>query len=162
LTTHQSAIRIIDKKGQLHNPADRDHCLQYMVAIGLIFGYLQAEHYEDEVAADPRIDAIRDKMVVIEDEQYSKDYLDPDKRSIANAIQVEFKDGTKSNKIVCEYPIGHRKRRDEGLPKVWEKFENNLLTRFPRKKTADILDISFDYDRLVELPVPDYLKLFVI
>ncbi|SEC82239.1 bifunctional 2-methylcitrate dehydratase/aconitate hydratase [Paenibacillus sp. GP183] len=162
LTTHQSAIRIIDKKGQLHNPADRDHCLQYMVAIGLIFGNLQAEHYEDDVAADPRIDAIRDKMVVIEDEQYSKDYLDPDKRSIANAIQVEFKDGTKSNKIICEYPIGHRRRRNDGLPKVWEKFESNLLTRFPRKKTADILDISHDYDRLVEMPVSDYLKLFVI
>jgi 2-methylcitrate dehydratase len=162
LTTHQSAIRIIDKKGQLHNPADRDHCLQYMVAIGLIFGNLQAEHYEDDVAADPRIDAIRDKMVVIEDQQYSKDYLDPDKRSIANAIQVEFKDGTKSNKIVCEYPIGHRKRRNEGLPKVWEKFESNLLTRFPRKKTAEILDISLDYDRFIEIPVPDYLKLFVI
>jgi 2-methylcitrate dehydratase len=162
LTTHQSAIRIIDKKGQLHNPADRDHCLQYMVAIGLIFGNLQAEHYEDEVAADPRIDAIRDKMVVIEDQQYSKDYLDPDKRSITNAIQVEFKDGTKSNKVVCEYPIGHRKRRNEGLPKVWEKFESNLLTRFPRKKTAEILDISLDYDHFVEIPVPDYLKLFVI
>lgn len=162
LTTHQSAIRIIDKKGPLHNPADRDHCLQYMVAIGLLYGTLTAEHYEDETASDPRIDELRKKMVVIEDEQYSKDYLDPEKRSIANAVQIHFKDGTHSEKVICEYPIGHRKRRAEGLPKVLEKFEANLLTRFPRKKAADILQLSSDYNRLTELPVQEYLSLYVI
>ncbi|MFU1792665.1 bifunctional 2-methylcitrate dehydratase/aconitate hydratase [Paenibacillus azoreducens] len=162
LTTHQSAIRIIDKKGPLNNPADRDHCLQYMVAIGLLFGTLTAEHYEDELANDPRIDALRDKMIVIEDEQYSKDYLDPAKRSIANAIQIHFKDGTHTEKVVCEYPIGHRRRRKEGLQKVIEKYEANLLTRFPRKKTADIIQLSLDYDRLLETPVQQFMNMFVI
>lgn len=162
LTTHQSAIRIIDKKGPLHNPADRDHCLQYMVAVGLQYGTLTAEHYEEEAANDPRIDALRDKMVVVENEQYSKDYLDPDKRSIANAVQVHFKDGTKTEQAVCEYPIGHRRRRDEGLPKVVQKFESNLLTRFPRKKTADILQLSLDYERLLGTPVHEFMGLFVI
>ncbi|MDR0270273.1 bifunctional 2-methylcitrate dehydratase/aconitate hydratase [Paenibacillus sp.] len=162
LTTHQSAIRIIDKKGALNNPADRDHCLQYMVAIGLLFGTLTAEHYEDESANDPRIDALREKMIVIEDEQYSKDYLDPGKRSIANAIQIHFKDGTHTEKVVCEYPIGHRRRRGEGLQKVIEKYEANLLTRFPRKKTADILQLSLDYDRLLETPVQQFMNMFVI
>jgi 2-methylcitrate dehydratase len=162
LTTHQSAIRIIDKKGPLNNPADRDHCLQYMVAIGLLFGTLTAEHYEDELANDPRIDALRDKMIVIEDEQYSKDYLDPAKRSIANAIQIHFKDGTHTEKVVCEYPIGHRRRRKEGLQKVIEKYEANLLTRFPRKKTADIIQLSLDYDRLLKTPVQQFMNMFVI
>lgn len=162
LTTHQSAIRIIDKKGPLSNPADRDHCLQYMVAIGLLYGNLTAEHYEDETANDPRIDALREKMVVVEDEQYSIDYLDPEKRSIANAIQIRFKDGTQTEKVVCEYPIGHRKRRAEGLPKVVEKYEANLLTRFPRKKTAEIVGLSLDFERLKETPVPDFMKMFVI
>ncbi|SDN02481.1 2-methylcitrate dehydratase [Paenibacillus sp. yr247] len=162
LTTHQSAIRIIDKKGPLHNPADRDHCLQYMVAIGLLFGTLTAEHYEEMVAKDPLIDAIREKMVVVEDEQYSKDYLDPDKRSIANAIQIHFKDGTSTEKVVCEYPNGHRRRRDEGLPKVIEKFEAHLLTRFPRKKTAEILKLSLDYERLIQLPFQEFMAHFII
>lgn len=162
LTTHQSAIRIIDKKGPLHNPADRDHCLQYMVAIGLLFGTLTAEHYEETVAKDPRIDALREKMVVVEDEQYSKDYLDPDKRSIANAVQVHFNDGTKTVKVICEYPIGHRRRREEGLPKVIEKYEANLLTRFPRKKMTEILKLSLDYDRLIQTPVHEFMALFII
>ncbi|MBE9915560.1 bifunctional 2-methylcitrate dehydratase/aconitate hydratase [Paenibacillus donghaensis] len=162
LTTHQSAIRIIDKKGPLNNPADRDHCLQYMVAIGLLFGTLTAEHYEDESANDPRIDALRDKMIVIEDEQYSKDYLDPAKRSIANAIQIHFKDGTHTEKVVCEYPIGHRRRRQEGLQKVIEKYEANLLTRYPRKKIADIIQLSLDYDRLLKTPVQQFMNMFVI
>jgi 2-methylcitrate dehydratase len=162
LITHQSAIRIIDKKGPLHNPADRDHCLQYMVAIGLMFGTLTAEHYEEMVAKDPRIDALREKMVVVEDEQYSKDYLDPDKRSIANAVQVHFKDGTKTEKVVCEYPIGHRRRREEGLPKVIEKYEANLLTRFPRKKTTEIRKLSLDYERLIQTPVHDFMAHFII
>lgn len=162
LTTHESAIRIIDKKGPLHNPADRDHCLQYMVAVGLLFGNLTAEHYEQETANDPRIDALRNKMVVVEDLQYSKDYLDPDKRSIANAVQVHFTDGTKTSKIACEYPLGHRRRRAEGLPKCIEKFEANLLTRFPKKKSNKILDLSLDLERFANMPVHEYMSLFVI
>lgn len=162
LSTHQSAIRIIDKKGPLTNPADRDHCLQYMVAIGLLFGTLTAEHYEKEVAEDPRIDALRDKMIVVEDLQYSKDYLDPDKRSIANAIQIHFKDGSKTEKVACEYPIGHRRRREEGLPKVIEKYEAHLLTRFPRKKTAEMMKLSLDYERLIQTPVHEFMAHFVI
>jgi 2-methylcitrate dehydratase len=162
LTTHESAIRIIDKKGPLYNPADRDHCLQYMVAVGLLFGTLTAEHYEEETAYDPRIDELRDKMIVAEDEQYSKDYLDPGKRSIANAIQIHFKDGTKTEKVVCEYPIGHRRRREEGLPKVLQKYEANLQTRFPRKRSADILKLSMDYERFIQTPVHEFMALFVI
>ncbi|OPH62056.1 2-methylcitrate dehydratase [Paenibacillus ferrarius] len=161
LTTHQSAMRIIDKKGPLHNPADRDHCLQYMVAIGLLFGTLTAEHYEDSVAKDPRIDELREKMVVVEDEQYSKDYLDPDKRSIANRIQIQFKDGTMTENVACEYPLGHRKRREEGLPKVRDKFEAHLLTRFPQKRTAEILDKTLNYERLIQTPFHEFMSLFV-
>src|SRR5438128_8198993 len=113
IRTHESAIRIIDKKGPLSNPADRDHCIQYMVAVPLIHGRLTAADYEDDIAADPRIDALRAKMVCVEDHQFSKDYLDPDKRSIANAIGIEFEDGTKLEEVVVEYPIGHRRRRSE-------------------------------------------------
>ncbi|TCZ76506.1 bifunctional 2-methylcitrate dehydratase/aconitate hydratase [Paenibacillus albiflavus] len=160
--THESAIRIIDKKGPLHNPADRDHCLQYMVAIGLLFGELRAEHYEQQIANDPRIDALREKMVVIEDERYSVDYLDPDKRSIANAIQIHFADGTESPKVECEYPIGHRRRRAEGLPKVIEKFESNMLTRFPRKRTAQIVESSTNFEKFADTPVHEYINMFVI
>ncbi|KEQ25619.1 bifunctional 2-methylcitrate dehydratase/aconitate hydratase [Paenibacillus tyrfis] len=162
ITTHESAIRIIDKKGPLHNPADRDHCLQYMVAVGLLHGELTAEHYEDEAAGDPRIDALREKMVVTENPQYSRDYLDPDKRSIASAIQVRFTDGTETANVECEYPIGHRRRRAEGLPKVIDKFEANLLTRFPRQKTAQILELSLDLERLEQMPVNEYMNLYVI
>lgn len=162
LTTHQSAIRIIDKQGPLSNPADRDHCLQYMVAIGLLYGTLTAEHYEDSIAKDPRIDALRAKMVVTEEVQYSKDYLDPDKRSIANAVQIHFQDGTSTEKMLCEYPIGHRRRRVEGLPKVIEKFESNLLTRFPKKKSTDILTLALDYERFIQTPCQEFISLFVI
>ncbi|WP_054976440.1 bifunctional 2-methylcitrate dehydratase/aconitate hydratase [Paenibacillus sp. A3] len=162
ITTHESAIRIIDKKGPLHNPADRDHCLQYMVAVGLLHGDLTAEHYEDEAAGDPRIDALRDKMVVTENSQYSRDYLDPDKRSIANAIQIRFTDGTETANVECEYPIGHRRRRAEGLPKVIDKFEANLLTRFPKLKAAQILELSLDLARLEQMPVNEYMNLYII
>ncbi|MCP3772227.1 bifunctional 2-methylcitrate dehydratase/aconitate hydratase [Paenibacillus sp. MZ04-78.2] len=162
MTTHESAIRIIDKKGPLHNPADRDHCLQYMVAVGLLHGELTAEHYEDEAAGDPRIDALREKMVVTENPQYSRDYLDPDKRSIANAIQIHFTDGTETANVECEYPIGHRRRRAEGLPKVIDKFEANLLTRFPKPKAAQILELSLDLERLEQMPVNEYMNLYVI
>ncbi len=121
IATQESAVRIIDKTGPLHNPADRDHCLQYMTAIGLIFGELTAAHYEDRIAADPRIDALRAKMTVAEDPQYSRDYLDPAKRSIANAVQVFFDDGSKTEKVVVEYPVGHRRRRAEGIPLLEKK-----------------------------------------
>jgi 2-methylcitrate dehydratase len=133
-----------------------------MTAVGLLYGTLTAEHYEDDAANDPRIDALREKMSVVEDEQYSKDYLNPDKRSIANAVQVHFRDGTSTDKVVCEYPIGHRRRREEGLPKVVEKFEANVLTRFPRKRAADIVKLSLDYERLIRTPVQEYIRLFVI
>lgn len=131
LRTHESAIRIIDKKGPLANPADRDHCIQYMVAVPLIHGRLTAADYEDDIANDPRIDRLRDKMVCVEDRQFSKDYLDPHKRSIANAITIEFKDGSKLKEVVVEYPIGHRRRRKEGMPVLIEKFRTNLARRFP-------------------------------
>lgn len=130
LHTHESAIRIISKSGPLHNPADRDHCLQYMVAIGLIFGTLTAEHYEDEVAADPRIDALRKKMHVFEDKGFSEDYLDPEKRFIANRIQVFFKDGTALEPVTVDYPIGHRRRREEGEAVLLEKCRKNFATAF--------------------------------
>lgn len=162
LTTHESAIRIIDKKGPLHNPADRDHCLQYMVAIGLIYGELTAEHYEDETAQDPRIDELREKMIVVEDKRYSKEYLDPDKRSIANAVQVHFTDGTETEKVAIEYPIGHRQRRDEGIPKLIEKFEHSLATRFPEKQAQAIRDLCFDHEKLEETPVNELMDLLVI
>ena len=138
MTTHESAIRIIDKRGALHNPADRDHCLQYMAAIGLIFGQLTAEHYEDKVAADPRIDAVREKMVVVEDAAYSRDYLDPDKRSIANAMQVFFTDGTHTDRIEVHYPIGHRRRRAEGIPELIIKFRGSLTGRYGGARTGAI------------------------
>jgi 2-methylcitrate dehydratase len=162
LTTHEAAIRIIDKKGPLHNPADRDHSLQYMVAIGLIFGQLTAEHYEDEIALDPRIDSLRNIMTVTENKQFSKDYLDPDKRSIANAIQIRFKDGSQTEVIVCEYPIGHRKRRQEGIPKLIKKFENSLKSHYPKKQMAQILDLCLDQKKLEDTSVPDFMKLLVI
>lgn len=138
MTTHESAIRIIDKRGALHNPADRDHCLQYMAAIGLIFGKLTADHYEDKVANDPRIDALREKMVVTEDVTYSKDYLDPDKRSIANAILVVFKDGSRTERIEVHYPIGHRRRRAEGIPELIKKFHSSLKPRYTTARISEI------------------------
>ena len=138
LTTHEPAIRIIDKRGPLHNPADRDHCLQYMTAIGLIFGQLNAGHYEDKVASDPRIDALREKMVVTEDKSYSADYLDPEKRSIANAVQVFFKDGSKTERVEVHYPIGHRRRRAEGIPELIKKYRGSLESRYGAEKIAAI------------------------
>ena len=162
LTTHRSAIRIIDKTGPLHNPADRDHSLQYMVAVGLIFGTLTSDHYESDVASDPRIDALRDKMVVVEDQQYSRDYLDPEKRSITNAIQVRFQDGSATEKVVVEYPLGHRRRRDEGVPLLENKFAANLATRFPPKQAAAIMELCLDRQRLRETPVNEFMDMFVI
>jgi len=162
ITTHESALRIIDKKGPLNNPADRDHCIQYMTAVGLIFGRLTAAHYEDNVAADSRIDALREKMVCTENPRYTKDYHEPSKRSIANAIQVFFKDGTKTDRIEVEYPIGHRRRRREGMPVLVEKFRTNLARRFPAKQQAAILGVCLDQKRLEPLSVNEFVDMFVI
>lgn len=162
LTTHESAIRIIDKRGPLHNPADRDHCLQYMTAIGLIYGQLTADHYEDDVASDPRIDALRDKMIVVEDLRYSREYLDPEKRSIANAVQIFFKDGTSTNKVEVEYPIGHRMRRTEGIPKLIEKFNDSVSTRFPKKQSEQIKQLFQNRSELERMPVHLFMEKFMI
>ena len=162
LRTHESAIRIIDKKGPLANPADRDHCIQYMVAVPLIFGRLTAADYEDGVAADPRIDRLRAKMICVENRQFSRDYLDPDKRSIANGITVEFKDGRKLNEVVVEYPIGHRRRRKEGIPLLVEKFKSNLARRFPAKQQRAILEVALDAKRLDAMAVHEFVDLFTI
>ncbi|RTQ97415.1 2-methylcitrate dehydratase [Halomonas nitroreducens] len=163
LTTHESAIRIISKEGQLANPADRDHCLQYMTAVPLIFGSLTAEHYEDAFhAAHPLIDRLRGKMQVVEDERYSRDYHDPEKRSIANAIQVFFQDGSSTDRVAVEYPIGHRRRRDEGIPVLEEKFRHNLATRFPRARCETIFALCKDQARLEGTPVHRFVDLFVI
>jgi 2-methylcitrate dehydratase len=153
LTTHESALRIIDKTGPLHNPADRDHCLQYMTAIGLLWGNLTAEHYEDNAAADPRIDALRAKMTVTEDKQYSQDYLDPDKRSIANAVQVFFTDGSKTGKIAVEYPIGHRRRRHEGLTLLQAKAGLAFAKHFGADEAQKIMALFTDRSRLDAMPV---------
>ena len=161
IRTHESAIRIIDKKGPLNNPADRDHCIQYMVAVPLLHGRLTAADYEDEVASDPRIDALRDKMECVEDKQFSKDYLDPEKRSIANAIQITFKDGSKTAEIVVDYPIGHRRRRAEGIPVLEAKFNTNLMRRFALKQSLAILDVCQDQKRLEATPVNEFVDLFV-
>jgi 2-methylcitrate dehydratase PrpD len=157
-----AAIRIIDKKGPLANPADRDHCLQYMTAIGLIFGNLTAADYEDRVASDPRIDALRAKMVVVEDKQYSADNLDPEKRSIANAIQIQFKDGTRTEKVEVQYPVGHRRRRAEAIPLLVEKFKTNLARRFPAKQQEMILFLCLDQKRLEATPVNEFMETFMI
>jgi len=162
ITTHESAIRIIDKTGPLDNPADRDHCIQYMAAIGLLKGNLVALDYEDAVAADPRIDAIRAKMMCVEKAEYTKDYHDPEKRSIANAIQVFFKDGTSSDNIAVEYPIGHRRRRNEGIPELVKKFKVNLARRFDNKKQADILVLCLDQAKLESTSVNDFVDMLVV
>lgn len=162
LTTHESAIRIISKIGPLYNPADRDHCLQYMVAIGLIHGNLTADDYEDAVAADPRIDALRAKMEVIEDERYSRDYLDPGKRSIANAVQIFFKDGTHTPKIEIEYPIGHRRRRGEGILLLLSKFRANLASRLPEGQAEAVMKLCQAPAELEATPVNAFMELFVM
>jgi 2-methylcitrate dehydratase len=158
LTTHESAIRIISKTGPLHNYADRDHCLQYMVAIGLLKGNLTADDYEDKAAADARIDGLRNLMEVVEDPRYSREYHEPDKRSIANAVQVFFKDGTYTPKVEIEYPIGHRRRRAEGIPRLIAKFRDNLATRFPDKQVKVILDLCQDAPRLERTPVHEFMQ----
>jgi 2-methylcitrate dehydratase len=162
IRTHESAVRIIDKKGPLSNPADRDHCIQYMVAVPLIYGRLTAADYEDDVAGDPRIDELRAKMECVEDPQFSKDYLDPQKRFIANAITIEFKDGRKLDEVVVEYPIGHRRRRKEGVPLLLAKFATNLARRFPPKQQEAIVAACADQSKLEGTPVNEFVDLFVI
>jgi 2-methylcitrate dehydratase len=161
ITTQESAVRIIDKTGPLHNPADRDHCIQYMTAIGLIFGALNADHYEDKTASDPRIDILRDKMVVIEDARYSRDYLDPEKRSIANSVQVFFKDHSCTDKITVEYPLGHRRRRSEGMPLLVKKFGANLAGRFAPEQCQKIIELCMNADQLLATPVDKFMDMFV-
>jgi 2-methylcitrate dehydratase len=162
IRTHEAAIRIIDKKGPLNNPADRDHCIQYMVAVPLIFGRLTAADYEDAVAADPRIDALRDRIACVEDPQFSADYLDPDKRSIANALTVAFTDGTVLPELVVEYPIGHRRRRADGIPLLEAKFRTNLARVFPEERQERILAVSLDQAALEAMPVHDYVDLYAL
>ncbi|OLO03694.1 bifunctional 2-methylcitrate dehydratase/aconitate hydratase [Salinicola socius] len=163
VTTHESAIRIISKAGELANPADRDHCLQYMIAVPLAFGDLTAEHYEDDFhLANPIIDRLRDKMEVIEDERYSRDYHQADKRSIANAVQVFFSDGTHTEKVAVEYPLGHRRRREEGIPLLKKKFRHNLATRFPAQRCEQILALYEDEARLASMPVDAFVGLWAI
>lgn len=160
--TQESAVRIISKTGALYNPADRDHCLQYMVAAPLLFGALRAEHYEDDFAADPRIDALREKMTVTEDPRYTADYLDPAKRSIANAVRVFFADGGSTAKVEVEYPVGHRRRRAEGAPLLEEKFFANLKSRLPARRAGAVFDLCRDPARLMQTPVSDFTDMLAI
>ena len=162
ISTHESAIRIISKEGQLHNPADRDHCIQYMTAVGLLKGNLVAEDYEDDVASDPRIDLLRRKMVIEEDKRYSQEYLEADKRSIANAVQIFFEDGTSTEKIEVEYPLGHRRRREEGIPLLIEKFKSNLRTQFSQSRSEVILNLCLDESKLESTTVSDFMELMVL
>jgi 2-methylcitrate dehydratase len=161
IDTQEAGIRIIDKTGPLNNPADRDHCIQYMVAIPLIFGRLTADDYEDNVALDPRIDQLREKMEVKEDKQFSMDYLDPEKRAIGNAVQIFFKDNTATKRIAIEYPIGHRKRRSEGIPLLQEKFNRNLKQHFADEQIHEINAIFNDHQHLESMPVNQFIDLWV-
>jgi 2-methylcitrate dehydratase len=161
--THESAIRIISKVGPLANPADRDHCIQYMVAVPLAFGDLVAEHYEDSFHAfNPIIDQLRAKMEIVEEIRYSREYLEADKRSIANAIQVFFKDGSSTEKTEVEYPIGHRRRRAEGIPVLEQKFLDNLRTRFPEQRCEKIMALCMDKQKLEATPVNEFMEMFII
>ena len=161
IRTHEACIRIIDKQGPLQNPADRDHCIQYMVAVPLLFGRLTARDYEDEIAGDPRIDALREKISCVEDVQFTIDYHDPNKRSIANALTVEFTDGTALDEVVVEYPIGHARRRVEGIPLLIDKYRTNLARIFPKAQQEEILRLSLDRQRFEATPVNEFMDLFV-
>jgi 2-methylcitrate dehydratase len=162
IRTHEACIRIIDKKGPLNNPADRDHCIQYMVAVPFIFGRLTARDYEEDIAADPRIDALREKIVCVEDPAYTADYHNPEKRSIANAITVEFTDGTIFEEVAVEYPIGHARRRTEGIPLLIEKYKTNLARIYDGDKQKQIIDLCLDYDKLSSTPVNEFMDLMAL
>lgn len=162
LRTQEPAMRILNKTGPLYNPADRDHSLQYIVAIALILGELTADHYEDAVARNPLVDQLREKMVVTEDQGFSRDYLEPDKRSISNAVQVFFKDGSHTPEMVVEYPVGHQKRRQEGIPLLLKKFQQNLLTRFPKARADKLFALCQDQVQLEHMPVHEFMQMWVI
>jgi 2-methylcitrate dehydratase len=162
VTTHESAIRIISKVGELNNPADRDHCLQYMIAIGLLKGDLVAEDYEDDVASDPRVDALREKMVISEDVRYSTEYHEADKRSIANKIQIHFNDGSSTDEVEVEYPIGHKRRREEGIPVLEQKFLKNLEITYGTDKCAEIYNLCTKQKDLENISVTDFQDLFAV
>jgi 2-methylcitrate dehydratase len=157
IETQEPGVRIIDKTGPLANPADRDHCIQYMVAIPLLFGRLTARDYEDEVARDPRVDALRDKMQVRENPSFTADYYAPDKRYIGNAVQVFFTDGSSSRRVAVDYPIGHRKRRAEGMPVLMRKFESSVRAQFEDSRARAIIELCFDRARLERMPVDEFL-----
>jgi 2-methylcitrate dehydratase len=161
ITTQESAVRIISKTGPLHNPADRDHSLQYITAVGLIFGELTADHYEDKIAADPRIDRLREKMTVVEDPRYSREYLEANKRSIANAVQVFFKDGSATERVEVEYPLGHRRRRAEGLPLLLQKARSNLATQLAAERVEQVMALCLDRPQLEAMAVPVFMELLV-
>ncbi|MDE1465755.1 bifunctional 2-methylcitrate dehydratase/aconitate hydratase [Spartinivicinus poritis] len=163
ITTHESAIRIISKSGPLNNPADRDHCLQYMAAVPLLYGSLTADHYEDSFhQAHPEIDQLREKMEIVEEPRFSQEYLEADKRSIANAMQVFFRDGSKTEQVTVEYPVGHRRRREEGIPLLLEKFKQNLQTRYPAQRVEQIYQLCQNHQQLLETPVNEFMDLLVI
>ncbi|QBQ56062.1 bifunctional 2-methylcitrate dehydratase/aconitate hydratase [Nitrosococcus wardiae] len=161
IETQESAVRIIDKTGPLHNPADRDHCLQYMVAVALLDGRITMNDYEDERARDPRIDALREKMEVVEKREFTQDYLDPEKRAIGNGVQVFFGDGSATSRVEVDYPLGHRRRRTEALPLLIEKFQNSLHGRFPSERCQMILDLFADQERLAAMPVDEFMELLI-
>ncbi len=161
IRTHEAAIRIIDKRGPLHNPADRDHCIQYMAAIPLIFGRLTAEDYEDHIASDGRIDSLRDKIFCVEDEQFTKDYHDPQKRAIANGLTVELNDGVVLSEVLVEYPIGHPRRREEGIPKLLEKYKRNLARVFSENQRKQIIEATLDYDTFVQTDIHQLVDLMM-
>ena len=162
IRTHEACIRIIDKKGPLNNPADRDHCVQYMVAMPIIFGRLTASDYEDRIAADKRIDALRDKIVCVEDPKFTRDYHDPAKRSIANALTVEFTDGKTLKEIIVEYPIGHKRRRKEGMPVLMAKFKTNLARVFAEKQRGAIWELCTDIKKFDATPVNEFVDMMAI
>jgi 2-methylcitrate dehydratase len=161
IETQEPALRIIDKTGPLHNPADRDHCLQYMVAVALLDGKIAMSDYENERASDPRIDTLREKIDIVEKREFTEDYLDPEKRSIANAVQVFFSDSSTTPRVKIAYPLGHRRRRTEALPLLRDKFQNSLRACFPLDRCQTILDLCIDQERLSTMPVDDFMALFV-
>jgi 2-methylcitrate dehydratase len=161
IETQEPGVRIIDKTGPLDNPADRDHCIQYMAAVPMIFGRLTAADYEDDVASDPRIDRLRDKMEVVEHEQYTKDYFDADKRYIGNAIQVFFSDGSSTDRVAVDYPIGHRARRDEGIPVLKQKFNDSVSAKLKPSQWQALSEVCADRNELVEMTVDDFMALLV-
>ena len=162
IETQEAGVRIIDKTGPLDNPADRDHCIQYMVAVPLIFGRLTAKDYEDDVAADPRIDELREKMEVRENEQYTKDYFDPELRYIGNSVQVFFKDGSSTDRIAIDFPIGHRERRAEGIPVLKKKFVDSVSPKLAANQWDELNALCTDLEKLAATPVDDFMALLVV